>query len=160
MPRSHGHQLVVNSIWQAGLVRHSSIDMFFGATPLTEHVEQSTASSCPGPRTSGCDNTRSDRAQPQRQSPLLAASLPDINGQALGDGSMQRLGLLPLETGGHRNLISHHCSRHQAARHDLNLDILTTSTRPGRQNLQPATPGAALVASLHDHYHRSCVHNK
>ena len=109
MPRSHGHQLVVNSGRQGGLVRYSSIDMFFGATPLMEHVDQSTASSCPGPRISGCVNTRSDRAQPQRQSPLLAASLPDVNGQALGDGSMQRLGLLPLETGGHCDLTIHYC---------------------------------------------------
>lgn len=160
MLASHGCQLVVNSSRQGSLVRYSSIDTFFSATPLTEHVEQSIALSCPGPRTSGCVKTCSDRAQPQRQPPLLAASLPDVNGQALDAGSMWRLGLLPLETGGHRNLISHYCSGRQAAHHDLNLDILATAACPGSQNLQAATPGAALVASLHVHYHRSCVHNK
>ena len=92
MLASHGCQLVVNSSRQGSLVRYSSIDTFFSATPLTEHVEQSTALSRPGPRTSGCVKMRSDRAQPQKQSPLLAASLPDINGQAPRDGSMRRLG--------------------------------------------------------------------
>ena len=83
--------------------------MFFGTTPLAEHVEQSTALSRPGPCTSDCVKMRSDRAQSQKQSLLLAASLPDINGQAPHDGSMRRLGCYRLKPVGHCDLTIHYC---------------------------------------------------